>query len=117
MRTLAIDDVRPCEEANVVARNYQDGIDALTLLRPFQVLLLDHDLGYESISPATGRELSGYDVCVFLETHPEYRPNEVWLISANPVGVQRMAQVLERLYDVVSPDRRFFAQPRVISQP
>lgn len=94
LKTLLIDDVRdlPVDE---IARTYWDGIEALEKRGPWDLLVLDHDLGNYS---EDGTELTGYDVVCWLEQNPQYLPKEIQLITANPVGRQRMRQVIERLY-------------------
>lgn len=96
---LAIDDVRELGYANVLARTYQDGINALKYLGPWDELYLDHDLGaIESQFTDSGIELTGYHICEFLEANPEYRPKEVFIVSSNPSGRQRMKVVLDKIY-------------------
>jgi len=60
-------------------------------------LSLDHDLG----EPENG---TGYDVVCFLEEmkhndHSFRLPNETYIHSANPVGRQKMLQVIKKLYE------------------
>jgi len=98
-RILAIDDARECSYAHVLARTYHDGIAALTKLGPWDELYLDHDLGrVESQFTETGRELTGYDICEFLEANPDHRPKKVFIISSNPSGRARMKVVLDKIY-------------------
>ena len=94
MRTLLIDDIRDIK-TTVVARTYQEGIDALMNDGPFDVLYLDHDLAsYDE----DGNEKTGYHILCWLEEFPEYLPGHVELVTANPVGRRRMIQVLYKLY-------------------
>lgn len=98
-RILAIDDCRECSYAQVLARTYKDGIAALTHMGPWDVLCLDHDLGnIERHYTETGRELTGYDVLMFLVENPQYKPGKVEIISSNPSGIERMKAVLRELY-------------------
>lgn len=98
-RILAIDDVRECGGASILARNYSDGLKCLTQLGPWDELWLDHDLGYDSVG-VDGREQTGYHILEFLENNQQYRPGQITLITSNPAGRQRMEVVLERLgYD------------------
>lgn len=93
-KILLIDDLRDLK-ADVICRNYSDGIWAL-INGTWDVLLLDHDLA--SFDGEDGREKTGYDVLCFLEMHPQYLPNRIELVTANPVGRQKMQALIERLY-------------------
>ena len=93
MRTLLIDDIRMIP-ATVVARTYDDGIRHLKYSGPFDILYLDHDLGCYN----NGVEQNGYHILCWLEENPQYLPSRIELVTANPVGRQRMLQVIERLY-------------------
>ncbi len=81
MKVLLIDDVRNelfisiTYGVNVtrVARNYQSGIEALMAER-WDLLCLDHDL---SAYDETGKELTGYDIMLFLERHRELVPKDL----------------------------------------
>ena len=92
MRTLLIDDIRNLE-ADVIARNYTEGIKQLQLNGPWDLLLLDHDLA----SFVNGREMTGYDVMCWLEQHLEYLPKSIQCVSANPVGRNRIELVAKSL--------------------
>lgn len=99
MRVLLIDDTR--DETNVnrridlIARNFWTGIDALTKMGPWDLVLLDHDLN--TFYP-DGKELTGYDIVNYLENNPQFLPADIQLVSSNPPGRARMGQVLSRLY-------------------
>lgn len=93
MKTLLIDDLRDIK-ADVVARTYDEGINALQNLGPFDVLFLDHDLG--EADPAA----TGYGIMNFLEANPELLPKKIVLVTSNPVGRQNMQVVIDRLYGV-----------------
>ena len=84
---LLIDDQRNLK-ADIVARNGETGIAILTAFK-IDALLLDHDLG---------EGMNGYDVVCFLEERTNLLPNTVELVTSNPVGRARMAQVLSKLY-------------------
>jgi hypothetical protein len=92
MKTLLIDDMRDIK-ASKVARNYTDGLTALTSEK-WDVLYLDHDLA----SYVDGAEKTGYDILVFLEEHPEHLPGKIELVTSNPVGRQKMQVVINKLY-------------------
>ena len=93
MKTLLIDDLRNIP-ADVIARNYMDGITALKHQGPFSILYLDHDLGdYEE-----GVEKTGYDIMCFLEVNPELLPKKIICVSSNPVGRQKIQVVIDKLY-------------------
>ena len=55
-------------------------------------LYLDHDLGgQEFVESGPG---TGYEVAVWLESHPEFKPGRIVLHSLNPAGRSRMAAAL-----------------------
>jgi len=111
-RILAIDDVRNFAFVHVLARTYSAGIGALCFLGPWDRLLIDHDLGaVEKEQSTSGKELTGYDVCLFLEENPQFRPLEIFIVSSNPVGVQRMQQCLERFYTTKQNGDYCFSNP------
>lgn len=90
---LLIDDERDIE-AHAIARNYFDGIKLLES-QHWSLLLLDHDLAsFEE----NGRERTGYDVVCWLEQNPQHLPDKIELVTSNPVGRQRMQQVINSLY-------------------
>lgn len=102
MKNLLIDDQRTPEfiealygvKPEIVARTFADGINAIKTGN-IDCLFLDHDLGcYDE----DGKELTGYTVMLFLEEHPEYLPKEIVVVSANPVGRQKMRDVIQQLY-------------------
>jgi hypothetical protein len=95
MKTLLIDDMRDIE-ADIVCRNYFDGIQALIDNKgDIDLLYLDHDLAsYDT----EGNEVTGHDVMVWLELNPDYLPNRILCVSANPVGRNRIKQAIDRLY-------------------
>ncbi len=94
MKTLLIDDMRDIQ-ADVIARTYDEGIDALENEGSFDILFLDHDLGcYDE----NGIETNGYHILCWLEENREYLPGKIVLVTANPVGRVRMIQVIKRLY-------------------
>lgn len=95
MKTLLIDDLRNIP-ADIVARNYDAGIEALRDQGPFDLLYLDHDLG----DYAHGVEKTGYDIMLFLEENPQYLPKEIKLVTSNPVGRRKMQVVIDKLYKV-----------------
>jgi hypothetical protein len=92
MRILLIDDVRDLK-ADVIARNYTEGIKQLELNGPWDLLLLDHDLA----SFVGGREYTGYDIMCWLEEHVKFLPKAIKCVSANPVGKDRIDMVVRKL--------------------
>ena len=104
-----LDDIRPCPEGWVLARNYEE---AIKLLRPGKVteISLDHDLGME----VTGKVMmddwdkqillardvevkSGYDVACWIEMAvfgKQIPCPKVYCHSANPPGKKRILQVI-----------------------
>lgn len=99
-RALLIDDCRDLASATVVARNSQEGIAILEKLGHFEILMLDHDLGYASHG-------SGYDVACWLEANPQYLPDSIELVTSNPVGRKNMAAVFKKFYANVAHDTFF----------
>ncbi len=81
---LLIDDMRNLN-VDVIARN---GVSGIRLLRNFKwtCLCIDHDLGDAS-------EMNGYEV-ILTAAHENCIPNQVQIVSANPVGRQNIANVL-----------------------
>lgn len=90
MRTLLIDDIRNLP-ADRVARTFEDGIEALKNEGPWELLLLDHDLGQEDGKDGTG-------IVNFLEQNTSCMPKEVRIVSSNPVGRNRMQLVINKIY-------------------
>lgn len=90
MRVLLIDDVRDIV-ADRVARTFDDGIAALQGEK-WDKVYLDHDLA--DPDPAK----TGYDILNWLEANPEHLPVEIFLVTQNPVGRQKMVLLIERLY-------------------
>ena len=97
-RFLLIDDVRSFN-VDVIARNYFEGIWELEHHGPWFMLYLDHDLGEPwSFSDEFQRHMTGYDVLCWLEEHPQFLPKSIVLVTDNPVGREKMKQVLIRLH-------------------
>ena len=103
MRILLIDDTRMETAPNImrrvdlIARNYWTGIDSLTKMGPWDLLLLDHDL---SSYDANGKEWTGYSIMCWLEDpqNESFRPKEIRIVSSNPEGARRMQVVIDKLY-------------------
>lgn len=103
IRYLLVDDMRPISIVKIdpkisalvsVARTYSDAVEALLTNDRFDEIYLDHDLG--CFDPS-GREYTGYDLMCWLEQHPEKTPKKFVLVTNNPVGRQRMQQVIDRI--------------------
>jgi len=102
MRVLLIDDMRDLEyvmptyqwniDIGIVARTFDEGINALQYSGPFDILYLDHDLG--DMDPRK----TGYDIMCFLEANTELLPKSIKLVTSNPVGRQKMQVVINKLY-------------------
>jgi CheY-like chemotaxis protein len=103
-KVLLIDDFRNFDGVTI-ARTYQEGIEALEAGGPWDLLMLDHDLGCYDFEK--GREMTGYDVVCWLEEHPGKLPKRVQLVSANPSGVERMSRGLRNLYKKIDSLREF----------
>lgn len=117
MKYLLIDDERDIR-CDVVVRAPEDGLIALKFMGPFEILYLDHDMGLfpqpmewrEKDDQTEQYEGSGYGICCFLEAHPEYLPETTNLVTGNPSGLKRMAQVLSKLYPYTWKDGRTFSK-------
>lgn len=102
MKVLLIDDTRDETSPNIqmkidlIARTYEAAIDALMVMGPWDLVLLDHDLNSYN---KDGKEKTGYDIVCFLERTPSCLPIDIKLVSSNPPGRARMAQVLSKLYN------------------
>lgn len=77
----------------LIARTFSLGILALHSLGPWDVLYLDHDLTAPGL--LSGREKTGYDVIVYLESLAHiYQfnslPKELICVSANPAGKKKI---------------------------
>jgi len=101
-RILLIDDVRTMP-ATVICRTAKTGLHALEFMGPWDLLLLDHDLCdvEREWVPSEGdnppKELSGSSIVDFLENRLDLMPEKVQLVTANPVGRQYMASVLDKI--------------------
>lgn len=91
MKTLLIDDMRDIQ-TDVIARTYDEGIEALQTKGPFDKLYLDHDLGEDD------PRKTGYGIMNFLEANPKFLPGKIILVTSNPVGRQQMQVVIDKLY-------------------
>ena len=104
MRTLLIDDERNLK-ADIIARNYKEGIRQLVYNGLWDKLLLDHDLAdFDS----KGQESTGYDVLLWLEEFvysnaPLYRkliviPVEIELVTSNASAIPKMEKAIYSIY-------------------
>jgi len=90
MINLFLDDLRPCPDNFILAKNVPQ---CRILLQHNQVirLSLDHDLGDLE---------TGYDLCKWIVEAGQYNesiyPKEIFLHTANPVGRDNMYQLLNR---------------------
>lgn len=103
MRRLVIDDFRTFPDA-FHARTYWEGILQLDEEGPWNTLYLDHDLGCFTTE---GKELTGYDVLTFLEKCPEFIPDEIILVTANPVAKNRMLQALQKMQELYQKPKSY----------
>lgn len=94
MKTLLIDDLPETKavKADVIARTFDEGIEALKTKGPFEVLYLDHDLGEED------PHKTGYGIMCFLEANLKYLPGSIVCVSRNPSGRQNIELVANKLY-------------------
>ena len=95
--SLWVDDCKPCPPGFAVARTYDD---ALRMLRRFRydTLYLDHDL-------ADPKDRTGYDL-LMQAMHEGIAPDDVRVISWNPVGRKRIEAALAARFDSTTPDAR-----------
>lgn len=82
---LLIDDERDLQ-CDVIARTAEAGKKMLAI-GGWEVLCLDHDLG------DTENNVTGYDICKWAIAN-DYLPNEVQLVTSNPVGRENIAKIL-----------------------
>lgn len=96
VKRLWVDDLRnPPTSDYVIARTYDEAIHQLTTER-FDEIYLDHDLA----DFLNGRERTGFDVvywlCMRKQIERKYVPERYFMLTANPVGRQRMLNLIER---------------------
>lgn len=100
MKVLLIDDLREPGTNGIpvlcsVARTYKEGL-ALLCAFDWDELYLDHDLGdFEG-----GRERTGYDILVWLETYKELAPKKIILVTSNAAVLKKMNQAIENIYKI-----------------
>ena len=111
MRILIIDDVRSASIAErhmtfnhrghatedhmvMICRTHDDGLAELKDGGPWNVLMLDHDLGCYN---ENGREQNGYHILCFLEENPQFTPDCIDIITANASVRRKMEQVAAKL--------------------
>jgi hypothetical protein len=82
VKRLLIDDCRDMD-VDVIARTFDEGVKRLQEC-VWDELYLDHDLGEEI------RGRSGTGICRWLLRNKQWRPKRVYLVTANPVGRDRM---------------------------
>ena len=94
---LWVDDIRnpPAGLDCDIARNYAQAV-ALLEANTYYAICIDHDLGDFD---AAGNEKTGYDVLMYLAQRKMDRktiPQHYELLTANPVGAERMQGVIYR---------------------
>jgi hypothetical protein len=111
LNLLWLDDVRLApSNFHHIAINFVEAINHL-IFNKIDFASLDHDLAdghypwmwdgpYPENSEIVERskEKTGYDVVCWMEEHNTWPPYGVRVHSQNPVGVQRMLQVIEKHY-------------------
>ncbi len=77
--------------------------EAIKLLESniYDIIFLDHDLGGAVYVDSDGEEPTGYTVAKWMVEHPERIPKHVYIHSLNPVGAQRIKQILPN--SVIAP--------------
>lgn len=90
MINIYLDDLRPEPDGFVLAKNVEECIKLFSENK-VNIISLDHDLG---------EELTGYDFVKWMITGYVYGeldlPKTIILHTANPVGRENMAQMIER---------------------
>ena len=90
MINLYLDDLRPCPERFILAKNALE-CRLLLLSNDVNILSLDHDLSETE---------TGYDLCKWLVEAGQYNqniyPKQIFLHTANGVGRDNMFKLLER---------------------
>jgi len=66
----------------------------------FDVLFLDHDLGWNTYVNSFGKEETGYLVALWLAENPDKQPGTIVLHTLNPVGRENMKAVLPKAHIV-----------------
>lgn len=104
MFNLYLDDIRnpPNDRENgyVIVRKYNPCIHLINNNpNSIEFMSLDHDLG--DFSGQDGREMTGYDVLLWMEKNLDkitLPPKGIMVHSANPIGKRRMIEVVRSLY-------------------
>lgn len=98
MLNLWVDDIRLPPAKNYMWAKIYDKAVALIDEFSFDIISLDHDLG--DYSGPDGREMTGYDVLMFIVEQKLANLLPIYTIvtvhSANPVAIDRMSGVIER---------------------
>ena len=105
-KILLIDDLRNGGDPNLrgvkptdIARTYWDGWHSLAFDGPWDLLLLDHDLGCFEMSGLYGkREKTGYDILCLLERYTYFLPKDIKVITDNASARPKMEAVVRKLY-------------------
>lgn len=95
-RKLYVDDLRPCPEGWDVARNFHQAIVMLDT-GDYDEVSLDHDIA----SFYGNKEMTGYDVLQYLimkKMEGAKVPTIIRVHSANPVGVKKMQEDIDRYF-------------------
>lgn len=99
---LWLDDIRDPSQFGCIGFTWvKTAQEAIALLETGTVesASFDHDLSIEATMGNWRNEITGYDVILWLEEHPEFWPvGGVRVHSANPIGKQRMNVVIEKHY-------------------
>ena len=97
MAKLIIDDLRVLNLPGdlVYARNVDSALELLENTKQWDEIWMDHDLGSK-----TGQYEDIWPVIAYFEARNEWNPiqtGEIYIITSNPVGSQRMKIALNRL--------------------
>lgn len=96
MSKLYVDDLRPCPEGWDVARNFHQAIVMLDT-GEYDEVSLDHDIA----SFYGNKEMTGNDVLQYLimkKLEGAKVPTKICVHSANPVGVKKMQEDIDRYF-------------------
>lgn len=100
---LWLDDIRDPSSFGCIGYTWvKTAQEAIAMLETGEVskASLDHDLSVEATLGRWEKEVTGYDVILWLEENPSFWPaHGITVHSSNPVGRQRMQVVIDHHYN------------------
>lgn len=94
---LYVDDLRPCPDGWMVARDFHHAIAMLEQYE-FEVVSLDHDIdSFYGMKEMTGRDILNWLIARKVEGY-KHVPSTVRVHSANPVGSATMRADIDRYW-------------------